>query len=87
MTIRKRNDGFRPKTILLVALDIAELVGDKEGPANDEAAIGEELIAAVVVGMAENPIVDVRMGLNELFHIDLENYLENYQENYSQLDF
>ena len=57
-------------------LDIAELVGDKASPADGEAAIGEDLIAAVIVGMSENPIIDVRMGLDEVFHVNQESIVQ-----------
>lgn len=57
-------------------MDIAELIGDKAGPSDGEAALGEDLIVAVVVGMTKNPIVDVRMALDEIFHIDQESIVQ-----------
>ena len=57
-------------------LNIAELVGDKAGPADGEAATGEDFIIAVIVGMPENPIIDVRMALDELFHIDQKSIVQ-----------
>ena len=61
----------RHKTFMLIIADISQLVSEQACLPDGQPLPGNGVIP-VIVGMAEDPVVDIRMADNEIVHIDKE---------------